>query len=127
MIFLIIQFLVQSKVLDPQKGFSRESDRARLMKQCRDLVNISSASYVATYSNSGIEFFSASSVIATGARSFENIHNYNSETFFFDFLRCWIGDARFKAASKTSLSELRRLIGVPDAALIRATESKERQ
>ena len=109
-------FLAQAKRIR-QNGLN---DNNELVNQCRRMLNLSPASFVFTYSDRGVDVFSAASVVA--GQGMIGHHNKRTATQFFKaHLQCFLGDKRISAATPQQLVNLRARTGADRALLLSAT------
>lgn len=114
--------LIQAKRLDPGDKLTIRVSRD-LKKQCRDMLNLTPASFIFLYSGNGVACVSAASVEATERRDLHELVPFQNFWFFHDFLVCWIGDPRLQATDRASLAELRALTRARNALLVSAAEN----
>lgn len=103
--------LIQAKRVDSQGGVARESERRRLLSQCKSLAWASASSYVWSYGQK-ISVFSANSVLAADGKLDELDNEPSIEEFFSQFFLCWVGDARISSVSKSALADFMSLTGI---------------
>lgn len=100
-------FLAQAKLVEPSTTFPG-TESQRLRNQCDKMLDVSPASYVFLYSeHSGIRVVPA--IELTGSRDC-NPHELTSRSisqFFTEHFECFIGDRRFREATRKGLDILR--------------------
>ncbi|WP_322889992.1 MULTISPECIES: hypothetical protein [unclassified Yoonia] len=99
-------FLAQAKRLEPGKYLSTDAYND-LRKQCGDMLNVTSASYVFLYSTTGVTVVSANAVTAALNQDLWALPTYDLEILYYDFAICWIGDQRLRTTTRRSLKDLR--------------------
>ena len=117
--------LVQAKNLEPGKKL--DTSIAKVLRgQCKDMLNITSSSFVFLYSNSGVTTLSATQVEGSKRNDLHVLELWNNSTriFFMDFINCWVGDPHLKATDKTSLAVFRALSHARNAILLRADQGE---
>ena len=97
-------FLVQAKLLG--KRSFREEDRVRMLGQCQKMLSMSPASYVFTYSDSGIRVVPASSVLASGRIDMRAYYSRSIERFYEEHFACFFGDREVSVPSERLLAVL---------------------
>jgi hypothetical protein len=102
-----------------------DAQLCRLREQCRDMLNLTPASFVFVYANSGVTALSASAVESSEQRKIHELEQWpnSARVFFLDFLKCWVGDPRLAATNRESLAVLRALSDARNAVLFRAVEA----
>jgi|SRR5712672_150532 len=116
--------LVQAKRLE--SGRSLPSDGVlRLKSQCRDMLDLSAASFVFLYARTDLTVISATAVEGSDRRDLHALVQFSDSTcvFLSDFLKCWIGDPRLTATDRESLAVLRALARARNALLIKAEQT----
>lgn len=116
--------LIQAKRLEPGTPLPiREA--VRLREQCHHMLNLTPASFVFVYASSGVTAISASAVESSERRKLHELEQWpnSARIFFFDFLKCWVGDPRLAATDRESLAVLRALSDARNAVLFRAMET----
>ena len=99
-------FLAQAKRLESGKYLSTDAYND-LRKQCHDMLNVTSASYVFLYSTTGVTVVSANAVTAALNQDLWALPTYPLAALYYDFAICWIGDKRLRTTSRRSLKDLR--------------------
>jgi hypothetical protein len=105
-------YLAQAKVASyarrqgPRSAVIHAGDR-NLLRQCEDMLDRSSASYVFVYSKLGVHVVPAGAVKLKGEGFVDTSADYyrSLKVFYTEFFKCFLGDTRsgdkFTAASKT--------------------------
>lgn len=88
-------FLVQAKIADSKgKEASFNTNKNKIIKQCNDMLNFTSDSFVCLYTKNGFYFIPAYQILTidSGAIKTEDFFYHKTKTFFYEFFKCFIGD-----------------------------------
>jgi hypothetical protein len=100
-------FLGQAKVIEPGARITK-TDFKRMSEQCRKMLSLSASSYVFIYSRSTcIQVVEAQRVVNSANRNPHELSPLSFSQFYEKHFGCFIGDHSIKAASATTLRELR--------------------
>jgi hypothetical protein len=115
--------LIQAKRLEPGKKLPTRIARD-LRSQCKDMLDLTPASFVFVYSKTGVMTLSATTVEASERRDLHELEQWPNSTavFFTDFMKCWTGDPRLAATDRESLAVLRAESNARNAMLLRASQ-----
>lgn len=95
-------FLAQAKLVRTDRSI----DRAELDRQCERMLDLSPASFVFLYSDSGIAVVPAIAVVASSIDPRE-LYARSIGRFFEEHLECFIGDKAISEAAPSTLESLR--------------------
>lgn len=101
---------IQAKCVGRTGEAKSSTERERLVSQCEDMLGVSAASYVWAY-GSETSVYSANAVLASNGFLNHVARTYPVDVFFYDFLICWIGDARIASVTRSSLEDLMAAVG----------------
>lgn len=97
-------FFAQAKRIEPDKNLSPR-EWCRLCKQCENMLEHTSESFVWVYSKSqGIRIFPAISVIALNSRNIFDLYSRGMMRFFENHFECFIGDRRLHSPELQTLA-----------------------
>jgi hypothetical protein len=115
--------LVQAKNLEPGKKLST-SVANDLRGQCKDMLDLTPASFVFLYSKTGVMTLSAATVEGSKRNDLHVLEQWSNSTrvFFMDFVKCWVGDPRLSATDRETLAVMRALSNARNAILVKADE-----
>ncbi|HCL6876966.1 TPA: hypothetical protein N2R51_003797 [Escherichia coli] len=89
--------LIQSKRVDEGIAMTAQGHK-ELLGQCDKMLNITPASFVFTYTKSGMRCASATKIVGTSSRILNDSCNLTSYRFFLELFRCTIGDRNITSA-----------------------------
>lgn len=100
-------FLAQAKRAEPNVPLSG-TEWKRMVGQCKTMLEVTPAAFVAIYSRSkGVRFVPAVEIVGSTTEDLFAHYSRGIGSFFELFVECFIGDRRLNAAHITVLDELR--------------------